>query len=86
MVRQDYLIGIPFLIVWRNSRVIRYSRIGNGGSEQLSKNYTSEEYAEEARLVLEALNIKNLWCMWLIRMVHTSLGGSQLLTQNGCLG
>ncbi|WP_419147635.1 alpha/beta fold hydrolase [Pseudoalteromonas 'SMAR'] len=40
------------------SRVIRYSRIGNGGSEQLSKNYSSEEYAEEARLVLEALNIK----------------------------
>ncbi|MFC3203334.1 alpha/beta fold hydrolase [Alteromonas oceani] len=42
-----------------NSRVIRYSRIGNGKSEQVRKNYSSEEYAEEARLVLEALSIKS---------------------------
>ncbi|MDC8831366.1 alpha/beta hydrolase [Alteromonas sp. chi3] len=42
-----------------NSRVIRYSRVGNGKSEQVRKNYSSEEYAEEARLVLEALNIKS---------------------------
>ncbi|MBQ4833678.1 alpha/beta hydrolase [Pseudoalteromonas sp. MMG010] len=42
----------------KKTRVIRYSRIGNGGSEQIMKNYSSEEYAEEARLVLEALNIK----------------------------
>ena len=42
----------------KNTRVIRYSRIGNGGSAHLVKNYSSEEYAEEARLVLEALNIK----------------------------
>ena len=43
----------------KHSRVIRYSRIGNGESEQVRKNYSSEEYAEEARLVLEALNIKS---------------------------
>ncbi|NHH89511.1 alpha/beta hydrolase [Pseudoalteromonas sp. MB47] len=42
----------------KNTRVIRYSRIGNGGSEHVVKNYSSEEYAEEARLVLEALHIK----------------------------
>lgn len=42
----------------KNTRVIRYSRIGNGGSAHLVKNYSSEEYAEEARLVLEAFNIQ----------------------------
>ena len=42
----------------KHARVVRYSRIGNGGSEKIKKNYSSEEYAEEARLVLEALNIK----------------------------
>ncbi|MGQ8367209.1 alpha/beta fold hydrolase [Glaciecola sp. 1036] len=43
----------------KKTRVIRYSRIGNGKSEQVRKNYSSEEYAEEALLVLEALNIES---------------------------
>lgn len=40
------------------AKVIRYSRIGNGGSEKLRKNYSSEEYAQEAALLLDALNIE----------------------------
>jgi len=39
------------------AKVIRYSRIGNGGSEKVSKNYSSEEYADEAHTLLTALNI-----------------------------
>lgn len=42
---------IPF------STVIRYSRIGNGNSQPIKKNYSSEEYAEEAMLLLKALNV-----------------------------
>lgn len=42
----------------KHARVIRYSRIGNGGSERLRKNYSSEEYAKEAHLLLQILNIK----------------------------
>ena len=42
----------------KKTKVIRYSRIGNGGSSPLIKNYSSEQYAHEAALVLEALNIK----------------------------
>ncbi|MEX2963074.1 alpha/beta fold hydrolase [Microbulbifer sp. TYP-18] len=42
----------------KKTRVVRYSRIGNGGSEKLRKNYSSEEHAEEARLVLESLNVR----------------------------
>lgn len=42
----------------KDTRVIRYSRIGNGGSQKVRKNYSSEEYAEEALLLLEVLNIK----------------------------
>lgn len=42
----------------QKTKVIRYSRIGNGGSSPLIKNYSSEQYAQEAALVLEALNIK----------------------------
>ncbi|MDO6489646.1 alpha/beta hydrolase [Colwellia sp. 6_MG-2023] len=41
----------------KNAKVIRYSRIGNGGSEKIKKNYSSEEYAEEAYLLLRALKI-----------------------------
>ncbi len=41
----------------KNTRVIRYSRIGNGGSEPLKKNYSSEEYAQEALLLLEVLKV-----------------------------
>lgn len=37
--------------------VIRYSRIGNGNSHPLRKNYSSEEYAEEALLFLKAIDI-----------------------------
>ena len=33
----------------KHAKVIRYSRIGNGGSAQIKKNYSSEEYAAEAR-------------------------------------
>lgn len=39
------------------AKVIRYSRIGNGGSEKIKKNYSSEEYAQEASLLLDALSI-----------------------------
>lgn len=39
------------------AKVLRYSRIGNGNSSQLKKNYSSEEYAHEATLLLRALNI-----------------------------
>ncbi|MDB2387194.1 alpha/beta hydrolase [Shewanella sp.] len=42
----------------KETKVIRYSRIGNGGSEQIQKNYTSEEYAHEAFLLLDALKIE----------------------------
>ena len=41
-----------------NAKVVRYSRIGNGGSEALTKNYTSEEYALEASLFLDELEIE----------------------------
>ncbi|ASP37807.1 alpha/beta hydrolase [Bacterioplanes sanyensis] len=41
----------------KHARVVRYSRIGNGGSERVRKNYSSEEYAKEAQLLLRALNI-----------------------------
>ncbi|ABV86050.1 alpha/beta fold hydrolase [Shewanella pealeana] len=37
--------------------VIRYSRLGNGRSYPLKKNYSSEEYAEEALLFLKSINI-----------------------------
>jgi pimeloyl-ACP methyl ester carboxylesterase len=40
------------------AKVIRYSRIGNGGSEKIKKNYSSEEYAQEAALLLDVLNIE----------------------------
>ncbi|RUO51043.1 alpha/beta hydrolase [Pseudidiomarina aquimaris] len=39
-------------------RTIRYSRLGNGNSAQIRKNYSSEEYAEEALALLEALKIE----------------------------
>jgi len=42
----------------KKTKVIRYSRIGNGGSEKIKKNYTSEEYAQEASLLLAALKIE----------------------------
>jgi pimeloyl-ACP methyl ester carboxylesterase len=42
----------------KQAKIIRYSRIGNGGSEKIKKHYSSEEYAQEANLVLDALNIK----------------------------
>ncbi|WP_105201258.1 alpha/beta fold hydrolase [Pseudoalteromonas sp. T1lg10] len=38
-------------------RTLRYSRIGNGGSTAVRKNYSSEEYADEALALLDALNI-----------------------------
>lgn len=42
----------------KEAKVIRYSRIGNGDSEKITKNYSSEEYAQEASLLLEALKIE----------------------------
>ncbi|MBB1420669.1 alpha/beta hydrolase [Pseudoalteromonas sp. SG43-7] len=42
----------------KEARIIRYSRIGNGGSTQLRKNYSSEEYANEALMLLEALHVE----------------------------
>lgn len=42
----------------QEAKVIRYSRIGNGGSEKIKKNYSSEEYSEEAYLLLAALKIE----------------------------
>ena len=41
----------------KHAKVIRYSRIGNGGSAQIKKNYSSEEYAAEVALLLKALKI-----------------------------
>lgn len=37
--------------------VLRYSRLGNGNSQKLRKNYSSEEYAEEALLLLKELKV-----------------------------
>ena len=42
----------------KHAKVIRYSRIGNGGSAQIKKNYSSEEYAAEAVLLLKTLKIE----------------------------
>lgn len=42
----------------QRAKVIRYSRIGNGGSEKIQKNYSSEEYAQDAVLLLEALHVE----------------------------
>lgn len=42
----------------QHAKVIRYSRIDNGGSAQIKKNYSSEEYAAEAVLLLKALKIE----------------------------
>tara|TARA_Y100001973_G_scaffold69554_1_gene101495 strand:+ start:3519 stop:4355 length:837 start_codon:yes stop_codon:yes gene_type:complete len=39
-------------------RTIRYSRLGNGNSAQIRKNYSSEEYADEALALLEALKVE----------------------------
>ncbi|WP_440055755.1 alpha/beta fold hydrolase [Pseudoalteromonas sp. T1lg65] len=41
----------------KHARVIRYSRIGNGNSAPIKKNYSSEEYAEEANMLLDLLHI-----------------------------
>lgn len=42
----------------QDAKVIRYSRIGNGGSAQIKKNYSSEEYAAEAALLLKTLKVE----------------------------
>ena len=42
----------------KDVRAIRYSRIGNGNSSSLRKNYSSEEYAEEAYVLLSELGIE----------------------------
>lgn len=47
-----------FQTLTKHARVIRYSRIGNGGSQKITKNYSSEQYAEEAHLLLKTLNIE----------------------------
>ena len=38
-------------------RVIRYSRLGNGNSATIKKNYSSEQYADEAKALLDALKV-----------------------------
>lgn len=43
----------------QHAKVLRYSRIGNGNSSDIKKNYSSEEYAEEAHQLLAALNIND---------------------------
>ena len=42
----------------KHAKVIRYSRIGNGGSAQIKKNYSSEEYAAEALRLLKVLKVE----------------------------
>jgi pimeloyl-ACP methyl ester carboxylesterase len=42
----------------KNARTIRYSRVGNGNSSSVKRNYSSEEYAIEAHALLKELNIK----------------------------
>lgn len=42
----------------KSARTIRYSRIGNGNSSPVKKNYSSEEYAKEANTLLKELNIE----------------------------
>lgn len=44
--------------ITKHAKVIRYSRIGNGGTALIKKNYSSEEYAAEASLLLKALKIE----------------------------
>lgn len=41
----------------KHAKVLRYSRLGNGNSSPIQKNYSSEEYAAEALALLNALNI-----------------------------
>jgi len=40
------------------ARVIRYSRVGNGKSTAIKKHFSSEDYAQGARALLEALGVK----------------------------
>ena len=40
------------------ARVIRYSRIGNGNSSPVKKNYSSQMYAEETSAFLQALKVE----------------------------
>ncbi|GAA0198440.1 hypothetical protein GCM10009123_02140 [Kangiella japonica] len=42
----------------KHAKVLRYSRLGNGNSTPVKKNYSSEEYAFEAKQLLDALNIE----------------------------
>ena len=42
----------------KHAKVIRYSRIGNGGSAQIKKNYSSEEYAAEVMQLLKVLKVE----------------------------
>jgi len=42
----------------KHAKVIRYSRIDNGGSAQIKKNYSSEEYAAEALRLLKVLKVE----------------------------
>lgn len=47
-----------FLPLAEHARVVRYSRLGNGNSSPIQKNYSSEEYAQEALQLLDSLAIK----------------------------
>ncbi|WP_444884005.1 alpha/beta fold hydrolase [Microbulbifer sp. PSTR4-B] len=41
-----------------HARVIRYSRVGNGNSTAIKKHFSSEDYAQGAKALLEALGVK----------------------------
>jgi len=41
----------------KHARVLRYSRVGNGNSTKVEKNYSAEQYAAEARELLAALKV-----------------------------
>ncbi|WP_444919791.1 alpha/beta fold hydrolase [Microbulbifer sp. CnH-101-G] len=41
-----------------HARVIRYSRVGNGNSTAIRKHFSSEDYAQGAKTLLEALGVK----------------------------
>ncbi|WP_444886991.1 alpha/beta fold hydrolase [Microbulbifer sp. JMSA008] len=41
-----------------HTRVIRYSRVGNGNSTAIKKHFSSEDYAQGAKALLEALGVK----------------------------
>ena len=60
-----------FKQITQYATVIRYSRVGNGNSTQIKRHFTSLDYAEHAKHLLEKLNINSP----VIYVAH-SYGGS----------